>query len=161
MIHFGKETQKDSISNRDEFSAEELEKIERIKKASDSSADLPVVANEFDGIPDHPVLLRIDEMGREALIQFIDGKKYLLRHPGNREVKRWRSGVVQIKGKGEVTIDTTHIADMFFKHCVQPHGHNFYPTLDDILPGHVNAWDEIREEFLEGNLVQRAEVIES
>lgn len=92
-------------------------------------------------------VLSDEDEGMKIKIEFIDGKDYLLVHPGNRTHADWIKNAFKAN-TGE--INATYLADQFFEHCVSPIGHNFRPTLDNLSPKKAGIWSVILSRFLEG-----------
>ena len=100
-------------------------------------------------LPDHPVVIEADDTFEVVVIEFVDGLKYRLQHPGVRTYLKWRDSMIDIS---EVRYNSVELLENFFEHCCFPEGHDFRPNLDNILPKHLSAWQEVATRFLSGNL---------
>ena len=97
----------------------------------------------------NPKLLSSERDGQIVYIEFIDGKKYKLQHPGNRTYLEWQQETFDFE-KG---LDTIGFLDNAFEHCVIPEGHNFKPTIDNVKPSELEVWQKLLRRFLRGELV--------
>ncbi len=83
----------------------------------------------------------------------IAGKKYKLIYPGMRLVNRWRHESTEIVD-GKARFDTEKYLDFAFE-CVDPIGHNFLPTLDNIEnPKEGEEWTAVLLRFLRGDALE-------
>lgn len=95
-----------------------------------------------------PIVLSMDEDGRNARIKFIDGLEYRIQHPGNRSKLEWDKRYFN----PATGLDIGGYLDKFFEHCVFPEGHEKRPNIDSVTPKELGAWQELLRPFLEGGL---------
>ena len=97
-----------------------------------------------------PILEDLED-GKYVTIQFVDGKKYKLQHPGVRSYLNWKekAGRTSIEKK---TGGSTYLLDEAFKYCVFPIEHDFKPNLDNLSPKIAGVWEVLLVRFLEGQL---------
>lgn len=83
----------------------------------------------------------------DVLIEYVEveGKKYKLQHPGNREVLKLRSKCINPQ-TGIPNLEP--MLDYCFEHVVIPEGHGFRPTIDNIHPKEFEKWFDILPRFL-------------
>jgi hypothetical protein len=81
----------------------------------------------------------------------VNGKKYRLQHPGNREWMRLKKAAVILQNN-EVSVDMEKLLDYFFEHCLfQTEGEK--RTLDNIpLKELEEVWSIVAPRFLGGDL---------
>jgi hypothetical protein len=75
----------------------------------------------------------------------VNGKRYKLQHPGNREVLKLRSRCTDTRTG---STDLEKMMDYCFEHVVIPEGHGFKPTLDNLHPKEFENWLTILPRFL-------------
>ena len=124
-----------------------------IQEAQERNGEIIIPENVSDKAPKNPVVIRASSSGREVIVHMPDNRHYRFIHPGVRKVLEWRDDSLIITEKG-ARLDSISALDNFFENCVQPEGHNFTPTLDNISPEHVHHWQVVRGEFLGGTLVE-------
>jgi hypothetical protein len=79
----------------------------------------------------------------------VNGKKYKLQHPGNREWMRVKKTMYNVTGD---SIDMEPLLDYFFEHCCFPEGGPKL-TLDSVPTRELEeAWQSIALRFLRGEL---------
>ena len=100
----------------------------------------------------NPVILSSEQDGRIIHIQFIDGKKYKLQHPGNRTYMEWQQESFDM----ESGLNTVGFMDNAFEHCVIPDGHDFKPTIDNVKPAELEVWQKLLRRFLRGGITVSA-----
>lgn len=96
----------------------------------------------------NPVILSSEQDGKIINIQFIDGRKYKLQHPGNRTYMEWQNETFDM----ERGLDTVNFFDKAFEHCVIPDGHDFKPTIDNVKPAELEVWQKLLRRFLRGDV---------
>lgn len=96
----------------------------------------------------NPVILSSEQDGKIINIQFIDGRKYKLQHPGNRTYLEWQQETFDL----QEGLDTISFLDKAFEHCVIPDGHDFKPTIDDVKPAELEVWQKLLRRFLRGDI---------
>lgn len=101
----------------------------------------------------NPIVISSDRDGLIVHIEFIDGKKYKLQHPGNRTYLEWQQETFDME-KG---LDTISLLDNAFEHCVIPEGHDFKPTVDNVKPADLEVWQKLLRRFLRGDITVSAE----
>lgn len=84
-----------------------------------------------------------------VVVQFQDGLRYKLQHPGTRTYLKWKQSLVDLNTK---TMNLEKLVDLAFKYCVFPEEHGFKPTLDTIHHKHLGAWTGLLTRFLNGEL---------
>jgi len=97
----------------------------------------------------NPIILSSEKDGRIVYIEFVDGKKYKVQHPGNREHLQWQQETFDF----ENGLDTVSFMDKAFDHCIIPEGHNFKPTIDNVTPQELGVWQKFLRQFLKGEIV--------
>lgn len=96
----------------------------------------------------NPILISSERDGQIVNIQFIDGRKYKLQHPGNRTYMEWQQETFDFE-KG---LDSVGFMDNAFEHCVIPDGHDFKPTIDNVKPAELEVWQKLLRRFLRGDI---------
>ena len=96
----------------------------------------------------NPVILSAERDGQIIYIEFIDGKRYKLQHPGNRAYLQWQQETFDL----EDGLDTISFLDKAFDHCVIPEGHDFKPTIDNVKPKELGVWQKLLRMFLRGEV---------
>jgi len=97
---------------------------------SGQTADIKILSSECDG--------------EYVVIEFLDGLKYKLQHPGNETVMLWKEENINlIKGR----MNTVNLLKKQFQHCVLPEGHGKAPTIDNVK-GFLGAWQDLLNRFL-------------
>lgn len=86
--------------------------------------------------------------GLRVGITFIDGKKYILQHPGNRVYLKWQQEFFSLT-EG---MDQALFLDQAFEHCVIPDCHDFKPTIDTVKPKEVTEWSKLLRRFCSGDI---------
>lgn len=82
----------------------------------------------------------------------VNGKKYTLQHPGNREWIRIKTSFVKIQDTGSAVIDMEPLLDYSFEHVVFPE-EGKQLSLDTVdLKELQEVWGVILPRFLGGNL---------
>lgn len=94
-------------------------------------------------------ILSEENDGQIIRVEFVDGRKYKLQHPGNRTYKNWSDQSLKLN-KGIVS--TIYLLEQGFKHCVFPEGHDFKPTVDGVSHKHLGVWESLLFRFLDGSL---------
>ncbi len=94
-------------------------------------------------------ILNEENDGQIIRVEFVDGRKYKLQHPGNRTYKNWSDQSLKLN-KG--TISTIYLLEQGFKYCVFPEGHDFKPTIDGVSHKHLGVWESLLFRFLDGSL---------
>jgi hypothetical protein len=95
---------------------------------------------------DSIVVKKVSQDGKIAYITFVDGRDYKLQHPGNRVYMEWEQEFVTMTG-----INMTQFMDKAFEYCVVPDNHAFKPSIDNIKPREVGAWQKVLRQFLGGD----------
>jgi len=86
--------------------------------------------------------------GQVIKLEFVDGRKYKLQHPGNRKKLQWEKEYINpVSG-----IDQERFFDLCFEHCVIPEGHDFKPTVDNVQTADLEVWGSVLRRFLGGHL---------
>jgi hypothetical protein len=101
-------------------------------------------------IPDEPEVYQASPDGDVVLMIFIDGLSYKLQHPGVETFLRWRDDSMDLR---EGKLNTRNVLKNAFEHCVFPEGHNYKPSLANLRPKYLEAWDTVLTRFLKGTLV--------
>lgn len=96
----------------------------------------------------NPVILSSEKDGLIIHIQFVDGRRYKLQHPGNRTYLEWQQETFDFEGG----LDTIGFMDRAFEHCVIPDGHDFKPTIDNVKPAELGVWQKLLRRFLRGDI---------
>jgi len=99
----------------------------------------------------NPIVLSSERDGRIIHIEFIDGRKYKLQHPGNRTYLEWQEEMYNFS---ESKIDTITFLTNAFEHCVIPEGHDFKPAIDNdgVTPHELEVWQKVLRQFLRGEI---------
>jgi hypothetical protein len=96
----------------------------------------------------NPIVLSSESDGRIILIEFIDGRKYKIQHPGNRTWMEWQQEMFDL----ENGINNIGFLDNVFEHCVIPEGHTFKPDIDNVKPRELEVWQKFLRNFLRGEI---------
>jgi hypothetical protein len=96
----------------------------------------------------NPIIISSERDGQIVTIEFVDGRKYRLQHPGNRTYMEWQNQSFDLE-KG---LDTITFMDNAFEYCVIPEGHDFRPTIDNVKPAELEVWQKLLRRFLRGDL---------
>jgi len=96
----------------------------------------------------NPVILSSEKDGKIIYIEFVDGKKYKLQHPGNLMYIEWQKEYYNPTDG----IDMAILLNKGFQYVVIPVGHDFQPSIEDIKPNEVEAWAITLGRFLSGKL---------
>lgn len=96
----------------------------------------------------NPVIISSERDGQIVHIEFVDGRKYKLQHPGNRTYLEWQQETFDME-KG---LDTISFLDNAFEHCVIPDGHDFKPSIDNVKPAELEVWQKLLRRFLRGDI---------
>jgi D-aminopeptidase len=75
----------------------------------------------------------------------VNGKRYKLQHPGNREVLKLRARCTDTRTG---STDLEKMMDYCFEHVVIPDGHGFKPTVDNLHPREFENWIVLLPGFL-------------
>jgi hypothetical protein len=75
----------------------------------------------------------------------INGKKYKMQHPGNREVLKLRARCTDPKTGGT---NLEEMMDYCFEHVVIPIEHKFKPDIDNLHPQEFEEWLKLLPRFL-------------
>ena len=103
-----------------------------------------------------PIVLSSEKDGKIVYIQFTDGKKYKIQHPGTRTWMEWTQEMFSL----EDGIDNIGFMETAFEHCVFPVEHKFKPTIDDVKPQELEAWQKFLRRFLRGDVTVPAQAKE-
>lgn len=95
-----------------------------------------------------PIITGESSNGQMIHIDFIDGKKYKLLHPGNRTKLAWEKETMNIA----TGIDREKYLDYAFEHCVISDGHDFKPGVDNVTPKELEVWEKLLRRFLDGDI---------
>ena len=111
--------------------------------------------------PRSPVVLNEKQQGRVVEIHFIDGRKYRLQHPGNRQNMRM---VKDSLGDGQ--FDLVAFMDACFsfrcsnqRYLLEPLDGGHRPDLDNTTAAECDAWQAIFDALLAGTLEMNGEYI--
>lgn len=81
----------------------------------------------------------------------LNGKKYKLQHPGNREWIKLKKTFFSFDENGKGSIDMEPLLDFSFEHVVFPEEGNKL-DLDSIPFDDLEAWESILPRFFRGNV---------
>lgn len=93
-------------------------------------------------------IIGIENDGKVVIIEFVDGRKYRLQHPGNRTHLQWQKEYFSVT-EG---FDQAKFLDNAFEYCVIPEGHEFRPTIDNIKPKELEVWGRMLRRFFVGDI---------
>ena len=97
---------------------------------SGQTAEIKILSSEADG--------------EVVIIEFLDGLKYKLQHPGNETVMLWKEENINLlKGR----MNTVTLLKKQFSNCVFLEGHGKTPTIDNVK-GYLGAWQDLLNRFL-------------
>jgi hypothetical protein len=82
----------------------------------------------------------------------VNGKKYNLQHPGNREWLKLKQSIYTVNVDQVAEVNMTLMLDYFFEHCLYPvEGQKL--TLDNVpLKELEEVWGSVAPRFLRGDL---------
>ncbi len=87
----------------------------------------------------------------------VNGEKYKLTHPGMRMLNRWKKEGSEINVETKLTsFNMEKYLDLAFENCVEPIGHNFQPSQDNLItPREQEVWALLLPQFLRGVDISR------
>lgn len=103
--------------------------------AKDNKKEISVISSERDGLI--------------VTVEFPDGRRYKLQHPGNRTWLEWRQAAVNLQTGA---VDMIPLLDKGFEFCVVPIKHDFHPTIDTVKPAELEVWQILLLRFFGGEL---------
>ncbi len=86
----------------------------------------------------------------------VNGRKYKLQHPGNREVLKIRTKCVNAQTGG---VDLEGMLEYGFDNCIIPEGHDFHPNFDNIKPSEFEEWSGIIPAFFRGQSIDKYKAV--